>query len=266
MITTDFHLHSDHSGDCTTPTEVMITKGIELGLTTMCFTQHQDFDYPLTTIFELNTEAYLNEFLLLKEKYKSDIKLLFGVELGLQKQIASKNEAYARSYDFDFIIGSSHVANQKDPYYPEFFEGRSEKEAFDEYFLANLENINSFQNFDVYGHLDYVVRYAPNTNLNYSYQNHAELIDELLRSLIKKEKGIEVNTSGFHKGLNTTHPFPEIIRRYRELGGSIITIGSDAHLPDQIATKFDYVSDLLKECGFTYYTVFEKRKASFIKL
>ncbi len=266
MITTDFHLHSNHSGDCNTPTETMILKGIELGLTTMCFTQHQDFDYPLSDMFELNTDAYLYEFLLLKEKYKSKIKLLFGIELGLQKHIASKNEAYANSYDFDFIIGSSHVANKKDPYYPEFFQGRSEEDAFNEYFQATLDNIDSFQNYDVYGHLDYVVRYGPNGNLHYRYQNHKDIIDEILKSLINKGKGIEVNTSGFHKGLNATHPCKEILNRYHELGGSIITIGSDAHFADQIATKFDFVSDLLIECGFSYYTVFEKRQASFIKL
>ena len=175
-------------------------------------------------------------------------------------------EFYTENHDFDFIIGSSHICNRKDPYYPEFFEGRSEDEAHQEYFESILENIAAFDEMDVYGHIDYVVRYGPNQNRQYSYGRYKEILDEILRTLIRKNVGIELNTGGYHYGLGEPNPCVNIIRRYRELGGEIITIGADAHTPDKIGYAFDKAADVLRECGFSYYAVFKNRRPVFHKL
>ena len=119
-ITADCHLHSSFSGDSHTPMEEMILQGIRQGLTTMCFTEHNDFDYPEypdlpKDYFLLNTDSYLQTKARLKEKYAAQIRLLFGVELGLQPEILRQNAVYAKSYDFDFVIGSTHVCHGKDP-------------------------------------------------------------------------------------------------------------------------------------------------------
>ena len=270
-IKSDYHLHSFHSGDSDTPTEEIIQQGIALGLTHLCFTQHHDMAYPFSNeetpdLFVLNTDSYLYEFLLLKEKYQNQISLCFGVELGLQEHIAPLNAAYSASYPFDFIIASSHVCNRKDPYYPSFFDYRTDQEAFSEYFESILSNIRVFSDFDVYGHLDYVVRYSPNKNKNYRYSQHADILDEILKSLIAQGKGIELNTGGFDRGLDTSNPCPDIIRRYHELGGEIITIGSDAHNPHGVGAHFDKAADILRSCHFRHYTIFQNRKAEFIKL
>lgn len=270
-ILTDFHMHSSFSGDSDTPMEEMIQKGIELGLTHMCFTEHNDFDFPVCDetpagTFELNVDAYLYDLLKYREKYKNKVNILFGIELGLQPQIMRQNSILTKSYDFDFIIGSSHVCNQKDPYYPPFYEGRSEEEAYREYFDSILENIKKFSNFDVYGHLDYVVRYGPNKDQNYSYAKYQDIIDPILKLLIDKGKGLEINTGGLKSGLKELHPCTDILKRYRELGGEIITIGSDAHTPAVLTAHFNRAYDVLKECGFQYYTIFEKRIAEFKKL
>lgn len=270
-ITADCHFHTSFSGDSDSPMEEMIKQGIKLGLTHMCFTEHNDFDFPEgpgggSDQFLLNTDSYLYDFLRCREKYKDRIKLLFGVELGLQPHLMRENAVYAKCFDFDFIIGSSHVCNRKDPYYPSFYEGRSEEEAYREYFTSILDNIKKFSNFDVYGHLDYVVRYGPDTDKNYTYEKYKDLFDEILALLIEKEKGIEINTGGIRKGLKDLHPCTDIIRRYRELGGEIITIGSDAHEPVHIGCDFDKASNVLKECGFQYYTIFEKRTPEFKRL
>ena len=270
-ITADCHLHSSYSGDSNTPIEEMILKGIERGLTTMCFTEHNDFDYPYQPnepqdYFLLTPDPYLYDLLGLREKYADKIKILFGVELGLQPQVMRQNAVLAKSYDFDFIIGSSHICNGNDPYYPAFFEGRSEEEAYREYFESILENIKKFSNFDVYGHLDYVVRYGPNKDTEYTYEKYKDIFDKILELLIDKGKGIELNTGGVKSSLKDLHPCMGILKRYRELGGEIITIGSDAHKPENIAEHFDRAEAVLKECGFQYYTVFEKRTAEFKKL
>lgn len=271
MITSDCHLHSHHSGDSKAPMEDMILRGIDLGLKTMCFTEHNDFDYPHNEDaddddFLLNADSYLYELIGLKEKYADKIQLLFGVELGLQPECMRQNAIFAKSYDFDFIIGSSHICHGRDPYYPSFYEGRTEEEAYREYFSSILENIKKFQNFDVYGHLDYVVRYGPNRDQDYSYAKYRDILDAILTELLEKEKGIEINTGGIRRGMKDFNPCMDIIKRYRELGGELITIGSDAHKPEDIAAYFDRAGQVLKECGFDYYCVFEKRVPHFIKL
>lgn len=270
-ITSDCHLHSSHSGDSETPMEEMILQGISQGLTTMCFTEHNDFDYPDSpegsgNIFLLNTDSYLYDLASLKEKYADKIRILFGVELGLQPQVMRENAVLAKSHEFDFIIASSHVCHGKDPYYPSFYEGRSEEEAYREYFESILENIKKFSNFDVYGHLDYVVRYGPNMDTYYSYEKYRDILDEILSLLIDKGKGIEVNTGGLKRGMKELHPCMGILKRYRELGGEIITVGSDSHDALHIAEHFDKAAEVLKECGFEYYTIFEKRTPEYKRL
>lgn len=270
-ITADCHLHSHHSGDSEASMEEMILRGIDMGLTTMCFTEHNDFDYPDApdepgSIFILNTDSYLYELIGLKEKYADKIRILFGVELGLQPQLMRQNSVYAKSHEFDFIIASSHICNGNDPYFPPFFEGRSDEEAYREYFESELENIKKFSNFDVYGHLDYVVRYGANMDRDYSYEKYKDIYDKILTLLIDKGKGIELNTGGIKYGMQDFHPCMGVLKRYRELGGEIITIGSDAHNPKHVGDHFDRACEVLKECGFSYYTVFEKRNAEYKKL
>lgn len=270
-ISADCHLHSHHSGDSEASMEEMIQRGISLGLKTMCFTEHNDFGYPAVPgepedLFILNTDSYLYELATLKEKYADRIRLLFGVELGLQPEVFRANAVYARSYEFDFIIGSSHVCHGQDPYYPAFYEGRSDEEAYREYFQSELENIRKFSNFDVYGHLDYVVRYGASRDNDYCYEKYADIFDQILETLLEKEKGIELNTGGLKKGMHDVHPCTGVLKRYRELGGEVITIGSDSHDVEHVADHFDRAAEVLQSCGFKYYTVFEKRNAEFHRL
>lgn len=270
-ITADCHLHSSYSGDSDTPMEQMILQGIARGLTTMCFTEHNDFEYPITPdtpegMFVLNTDSYLYDLIKYREKYADQIKILFGVELGLQPEVLRQNAIYAKSYDFDFIIGSAHICHGKDPYYSTFYEGRNDEEAYREYFECTLENIKKFSNFDVLGHLDYVVRYGKTMDKEYSYAKYKDILDKILEVLIEKGKGLEINTGGFKKGMRDLHPCIDILKRYREMGGEIITIGSDSHTTEHISVHFGRAYDVLKECGFGYYTVFEKRVAEFKKL
>lgn len=263
----DQHMHCNFSGDSDALPEDMIKAGIAHGLSGICFTDHLDYDYPEEpNIFLLDFDNYFKALSDLREKYADKISVNIGIELGLQPQAAGQNLAVAEKYPFDFIIGSSHVVNHMDPYYPEFFAGRDEDAAYMEYFESVLENINSGVDFDVYGHIDYVVRYGPNKNAFYTYEKFKDIIDEILTQLISKGKGIEVNTGGFKYGLGHPNPTEDIIKRYRELGGEIITMGADAHVPEYVAYEFDKTAQIIKNCGFKYYTVFKNRKAEFIPL
>lgn len=270
-ILADYHLHSHFSGDCDSPMEQMILSAIERGLTRMCFTEHMDLDYPISEetpagTFELNVDSYLFDLIKYREKYADKIQVNFGIELGMQPQIIRENARIAKGHDFDFIIASSHLVKGIDPYFPKNFEHLSDEELYRAYFEEELKNIKSFSNFDVYGHIDYVVRYGRDRDKNYSYEKYADLFDQMIDSLIDREKGIEINTGGLRKGLREANPCTAFLKKYRERGGEIITVGSDAHFPQHIAADFDRAAEILKEYGFKYYCSFEKRSPAFHKL
>lgn len=270
-ILADCHMHTHHSGDSEAPMEAMIGRAIELGLEHICFTEHQDFDFIYEPdepqdLFETDTDAYLKELREMQAEYSARLNIRFGIELGLQTHLAEQLKNYASSYAFDFIIGSSHICNHKDPYLKNYFEGRTERDAYFEYFSYIKECVSSCPYFDVYGHLDYVLRYGPTKNTSFRYSEYQEAIDPILRSLIEQGKGIELNTSGYAYALGSPHPSREILLRYKELGGEILTVGSDAHDPSHIASDFDRAARLLSDCGFHYYCVFEHRKPVFYPL
>lgn len=263
-IKADLHLHSHHSGDSEAPMEEMILAGIRAGLETMCFTEHMDFDFrPLgkevDPIFELNADSYLYELLSLKNKYADRIEILFGLECGMQPHLAKENVRFIREHEYDFIIASVHVCDGKDPYYPGFFDTVSEEDALRKYLEETYQNIKVFGNFDCLGHLDYIIRYCKQMDGKYEYAKYKDIIDKILNHLIDREKALEVNTAPLRKGMKEMNPCKEVIARYHELGGELITIGSDAHRPGDVASDFDKAEELLKSCGFEYYTVYSGR-------
>ena len=269
QIRWDCHMHSSFSADSETPMEEMIRKAIDCGLEGICFTEHLDPDYPEAPDhldFFLDIPAYQTKLYALKKKYQDRLDIRFGIELGLQMHLEPDFHRLLQEVPFDFVIGSSHVVHHQDPYYGAFYEGRREEEAYREYFVSILENLRTDVDFDVYGHLDYVVRYGPNKNRDYSYEKYADILDEILRTLVAQGKGLELNTAGFKYGLGHPNPTEAILKRYRELGGEIITLGSDGHAPEHLAYAFERVPELLKQAGFSYYTVFTRRKPTFIRL
>ena len=229
-IKADFHLHSSYSGDSQAPMEEMIRKGISLGLSQMCFTEHMDFDFPVSTdtpagFFEVNTDSYLYDLLKYKAEYRKEIQVSFGIELGLQAYLTGLQSAYTNAFDFDFIIGSSHLCKGRDPYDALFYEGRTEEEAYREYFSSIIENLEAFHDFDIYGHLDYVVRYGPGKDKNYTYEKYQDLFERILDLLLENGIGMEINTGGLRYGLKELHPCRKVLERYREKGGETVTVG-----------------------------------------
>ena len=271
MICADLHVHSNFSSDGKAKMEDMIDKAIKLGLKTLCFTDHMDYDYPkiYDYSFQFDIDNYLKKLQILKEKYKSQIEILIGLELGMQPHISDSMYKLINSFPFDFIIGSIHIVNQMDPYYPQYWENITEEEGIVKCFEEIQKCCEIYQGFHVCGHIDYVVRYAPSSKIKYqeySYPYYKDVLDEILKTLLNHGKGIEVNTSGYKYGFGHPHPKTEILKRYKELGGEIITIGSDAHLPQHLCYDFDKAEALLKNLGYKYYTIFKEGKPNMIKL
>lgn len=265
----DCHMHSSFSSDSDSPMEDMIKSALQKGLSGICFTEHFDPDYPVTPDgleFSLDIPSYCARLCELKEKYEKQISIHFGIELGLQPHLKDSLTNLVKEVPFDFVIGSSHLVHGYDPYYPEFFQNRDEKNCYREYFESILENLKTFSCMDVYGHIDYIVRYGPNKNRFYSFRAYEDILTAILEKMIQKGIGIELNTGGFACGLGHPNPCEEVLKAYRRLGGRIVTIGADAHTPDRVAFAFDRAAEILRACGFTHYTVFEKRQPEFLPL
>ncbi|MBQ8982318.1 MAG: histidinol-phosphatase HisJ family protein [Lachnospiraceae bacterium] len=270
MIIADCHLHSEFSSDSDTPVTTMLEQAFDHQMKYFYLTDHHDIDFPPEAAngltFLLDTDAYFRRLTELKEQYAGRIEIRYGVELGLMSHITDKLYDYTRKYPFDFIIGSSHLVRGIDPYYPEYYEGRSETEAYREYFQSIDDNVHAFHDYDVYGHLDYVVRYGPTKNTNWNFKDYADIFESLLKKIISDGKGIEINTAGLYKGLGYPHPHKDILMMYKELGGEIITIGSDAHTPENFAYGFGTAEALLSDCGFRYYCIYKNRKPEYLPL
>lgn len=263
MITADFHTHTSFSSDSDEPMENIVREAVARGLKALCITEHMDMDFP-TGEFLVDTNAYRTELFRLKEKYAGKIELLYGIELGLMDYLAPRLYDYIGGENFDFIIGSSHLVDGYDPYDPAYIEAYGDRRGIERYFESILENISAYDGFDVYGHLDYVVRYSKAKS--YNPDEYSELTEEILKKLIGMGKGIELNTAGLKYGLGWAHPHPKLLKRYRELGGEIITVGSDGHRCEHIAYDFGKAADILEAAGFNYYTVFRNRKPEFLPL
>ncbi len=272
MIITDMHVHSAFSSDSTEAPEAIIETAIKKGFSYAYFTDHHDMDFPVSKEepdmdFQLDFESYFQKLLELKEIYSNKIEVRIGVEQGICPPTAPNIAALSNRYPFDFVIGSSHLTSldNGDPYHPSYYEGKTNIEAYREYFMSEVENVKLTDGFDVYGHLDYAVRYCPDKSFVYRFDDYRDIFEVLLKSLIEKGKGIEINTAGIAK-IGFAHPHIEVLKLYKEMGGEIITVGSDAHKKEDIGFGFDVAEDLLKNVGFRYYTVFKERKPEFIKL
>ena len=262
---TDFHLHTCFSGDSDTSPEAMIQAAINYGLESVCITDHHDEDFTESG-YEIDFETYFPTLKALQEKYKGQIDVRIGMEYGLQPHLGEVCRKLVEKYPFYFVIGSIHLLDGKDMYYRKCFESRTDEAGYRKAFEETFDNLQYVSDYDVLGHLDYVVRYGKEQEREYSYKNNADIIDSILNHLISNGKGLEINTAGWRYGLPFAHPHPDVLKRYHELGGEIITIGSDAHKPGQIAFDFHRVSEVLKVCGFKYYTEFKQRKPIFRQL
>jgi len=262
MIQTDCHTHSSFSSDSSTPVEVMIEKAISLGFDTFYLTDHMDFDFPLNKeglTFVFSPSDYFEKLSTLKMAYQNKIKIRTGIELGLRTTESVNNQInqLLDAYSFDLVIGSTHLVENLDPYHFSYWKNRSEEEGLTKFFETTLKNIMAYPKINVLGHLDYAIRYAPSKGATFSYKAYKSIIDEILAFIIAHGIALEVNTAGFKHGLEKPNPGPDVIKRYLELGGTMISIGSDGHVPEYYGYKFHETRKLLLDLGVSAYTTFE---------
>lgn len=273
MIKADQHTHCHFSTDSDAAPASMIQGALEKGLTHLTLTDHMDLEYPGSSkeapLFEFDPQNYFTALTPLKESCREQLTLGIGIELGLRPgrfDLNAQMHQLLSSYPFDFVLGSVHLIAEEDPYYEAFWNNHTTVGSLlTQYFETVLAALQEYDNFDSLGHLDYLIRYIPERcgAKDYAYSEYVEILDEILKLLIKKNKALEINTAGLIKGLPCFHPKLEVVKRYMELGGELLTIGSDGHSPDKIATEFAKTEELLRSCNVKGYYVYKNRIPEF---
>lgn len=259
----DYHMHSTVSFDGHDTPQRMIQAAAEAGLKEICFTDHIDHEIGKVETMVFDFDNYNASYSALE--IPGGLKVRYGVEYGLKPYNQAEMRQDLGRRNFDFVIGSIHLVDEIDAYYQEYWEGKTQEEAERRYFETMLESVRAHGDFDVLGHLTYISKARANpTHRLIPIGEHRGLIDEILKTLADKGKGMEINTSGVDR-CGDYLPGAEYLRRFKELGGEIVTIGSDAHTADRVGQYSKEACAVLKDI-FGYVCTFAQRKPIFHKL
>lgn len=264
MFLTDIHNHSKFSTDGKSPLEDMVATAKAKGLRYFGISEHFDYDFIAAGLkiqgFEppyTDADAYFKKAAELKAKYNDDnFTFLAGGELGYSDNPRCAEE-YLRlieKYSPDFIVNSVHTVCGQDCYSPKYFEGKSKEQAYRKYFQAVKNSLNAPYRYDVVAHMGYCSRNAVYADPKLRYAEFSDIIDDILNTVVQKDKILEVNSSSRTAGSDFL-PDTDILTRYFKLGGRAISFASDAHSTERICDKREKVVDALKKIGFTHITV-----------
>ena len=276
----DYHLHSEFSDDSVSRMEEQIERGIALGLDEICFTDHVDYGIKIdwdapgeivwrdgNPLMNVNYPEYFAKLLRMRRIYGDRITIRNGLEFGVQVHTIPQYESLVARYggELDFILLSMHQVENKEFWTQDFQRGRTQREYNLRYYEEILEVMRRFHHYSVLAHLDLLSRYDEKGV--YPFENIRDIVAEILTTAIRDGKGLELNTSSWHYALQDTQPCRAILRLYKDLGGSILTIGSDAHTPKYLADHLDDAKRILRdEIGFSAFCTFQKGTPVFHKL
>lgn len=269
MYLADYHVHSDYSDDSWHLMEQVIRDAIAMGLDEICFTEHTDLgvkpDWQPDEIYlpgrnqlERNVyySLYYDEIAVQARKYQDQITVKTGIECGVQVHTIADYERLLSQYTNDFILLSIHQVNDEDLWSGEFGAKRTEMEAYQDYYQEMLAVVTQFKQYSALAHLDLIRRYEdPKAN---RFDETRDLIAEIFNVIIADGKGIELNTSSDRYGVSGWTPTIEILALYRDLGGEIITIGSDSHEKAHLGYKVAEAQQLLKSLGYRYFCTYDQ--------
>lgn len=273
----DYHVHSEYSDDSTYPLEQVIRDAIGMGMDEICITDHVDYgikkdwdageeiayrgSQPLANVDYPRYMAALRD---MQSRYGDRIRIRVGLEFGIQTHTIPQFRALLTRYPLDFVILSIHQVENQEFWTQEFQRGRTQQEYNERYYEELLDVVQQYQGYSVLGHLDLITRYDEQGV--YPFERVRPLVEAILRRVIADGKGIEVNTSSHRYGLTDTTPSVAILQLYRELGGTILTIGSDSHAPAHLGTYIGEARALLRDLGFRQFCTFERMQPVFYPL
>ncbi len=259
----DFHLHTNVSFDSTAKAESMALAAKAAGLKEICFTDHWDYNSdPNKAHNPFDLAAYSAAY---DGLTVPGLTIRRGVEFGLTAWNRPQLQELLAARKFDFVIGSMHFVDGWDPYDAEYWQDKTTYQAFYRYLEATLECVKLHDDYDVLGHLTYVCKSVHNpTHQPVVYKEYAEVTDEILRVLVQKGKGMEINTSGVDRAGDFL-PGAPFLNRFYALGGRIVTLGSDAHDESRVGQYSKEALEILKDI-FGHVCTFQNREPVFHKL
>lgn len=263
FLNCDMHTHTGFSDDCDIPADDMLEAAFKSGLQTIAVTDHYDPGYPDPDFpFFPDFKAYHEALTKYKTQYAGRMEILAGLEVGIMEGQFDAAEKAVDDFDYDFIIGSFHCLRQLELHTFDF--NSISKQAFIEDFYTYVyECLKTYKNYDILGHLSLPDRYLGEIC---DYSNVTDVIDAILKLAVYDGKGLEINTSSFRYGTDIWLPRGSILKRYLELGGEILTFGSDAHSPEYYRFHFSDAVEFARSLGFRYCSIFRQRKPEFCKL
>lgn len=259
----DYHMHTILSYDGHNTPEQMLDAARKAGLKEICFTDHIDYD-PLDPARKLwfDTDAYSAAYDRLQAE---GIKIRRGFEFGMLEDNREQFRKDVERRQFDYILGSVHFVDGLDPYFDPFWQDKTMDVAELRYFENLLDCVRVHDDFDALGHLTYISKtWANPTKRPIRFEVYRQITDEIMKLLVSKGKGMEVNTSG-KDPCGVFLPSVEYLHRFKELGGSIVTVGSDAHDPSRVGQYCREACRMVCDI-FGYVCTFENRQPIFHKL
>ena len=268
MTLFDNHNHSQFSFDGKrTSVDAAAQAAASAGLAGLALTDHCDFFIPPVKKAQGNMVPEWFDVTQQQEEIDrvqqvvSQIKILKGIEIGMHEQCREQIRKILSENNFDQVIASVHYLDEVDPYLGEYYEGKDWKEAYGRYLETIWHEMIWLEDFDIMGHYDYIVRYAPYPQNSIRYKDFADLFDTMFTYLIQEGKALEINTKSYqgYRGREVLLD-NEVLLRYRELGGEILSLGSDSHEPERVGADFDRFAALLKSLGFRWSAHYEERR------
>ena len=273
----DYHVHSAYSDDSEYPLEQVIRDAVAMGMDEICLTDHVDYGikvdwdedgeipyYGSRPRMNVDYPHYMAQLHELQQRYGDCIRIKIGLEFGMQTHTIPRYRALFARYPLDFIILSIHQVDDQEFWTQDFQRGRTQQEYHERYYEELLAVMQEYKDYSVLGHLDSITRYDKQGV--YPFRRVRPIVEQILRCAIEDGKGIEVNTSSHRYGLSDTTPSVEILKLYRELGGTILTIGSDSHAPAYLGTHITETRTLLRELGFRQFCTFDRMQPVFHSL
>jgi len=277
MFYSDYHIHTKHSFDYQTPLLGSV-KNIaqicyEKGLNEIALTDHHELIFSSKGRFPaVDFNALFSEVQKQKDFYNGKLNVLYGVELGQILEAMDTADTFLRRHCFDFVIGSVHTIRNGEDFYYLDFSSYTEEELWviwENYVLDNIQLARWGKGkISTIGHFTYPYRYYKKNGFGPIIENFkkTQLYDEFLNEVIENDIALEINTSGFRYGLNDSSPSFDLVKRYIQMGGKLITVGSDSHNLRNCGDSIKDVYEFLVENGLKYIARFNKMKISFEKI
>lgn len=261
----DYQVHSTCSHDGRASIAEQCARAVAIGLDELGFSEHKDFDPADPAVNYFDYEAYMGEIEAARAQFGDRLKIRAGVEIDYQRWFEDRIADYLEAHPFDFVIGSVHYVESVMLMTPEYNRSRTAPQAYADYFQAVRDSVASGL-FDIVGHLEYANRRGLAAWGAYDAHAYREELERLFALMIARDIPLEINTAGLHQNLGLTYPTAETVALYAAQGGRRLSLGSDAHHPDQLAHAYAAAAEIALARGLTHVCTWQNRRRAEVPL